>query len=72
MASESSASLHDSEREKALIWKQDLRVVPLAAFIYLLCYLDRSNIGLSLSSVTEGEKQSLELSTNVIKAMPKL
>ncbi|KAJ5438712.1 uncharacterized protein N7458_009710 [Penicillium daleae] len=45
MASESSAALEYSEREKALVWKQDLRVVPLAAFIYLLCYLDRSNIG---------------------------
>ncbi|KAJ5675755.1 hypothetical protein N7462_008652 [Penicillium macrosclerotiorum] len=32
-------------REKALIWKQDLRIVPLCAAIYLLCYLDRSNIG---------------------------
>lgn len=35
----------DLAREKALVWKQDLRVVPLSAFIYLLCYLDRSNIG---------------------------
>ncbi|KAJ5751138.1 hypothetical protein N7533_008166 [Penicillium manginii] len=35
----------DAAREKALVWKQDLRVVPLSAFIYLLCYLDRSNIG---------------------------
>ncbi|OJJ46383.1 hypothetical protein ASPZODRAFT_132477 [Penicilliopsis zonata CBS 506.65] len=32
-------------REKSLVWKQDLRIVPLCAFIYLLCYLDRSNIG---------------------------
>lgn len=32
--------------EKALIWKQDLHIVPLCAGIYLLCYLDRSNIGL--------------------------
>ncbi|RDH27136.1 MFS general substrate transporter [Aspergillus welwitschiae] len=32
-------------REKALVWKQDLRIVPLCAGIYLLCYLDRSNIG---------------------------
>jgi hypothetical protein len=32
---------------KALIWKQDLRIVPLCAAIYLLCYLDRSNIGAS-------------------------
>ncbi|XMA20057.1 hypothetical protein WAI453_012848 [Rhynchosporium graminicola] len=31
--------------DKALIWKQDLRIVPLCAAIYLLCYLDRSNIG---------------------------
>jgi hypothetical protein len=30
---------------KALRWKQDLRIVPLCAGIYLLCYLDRSNIG---------------------------
>lgn len=37
-------------REKALVWKQDLRVVPLSAFIYLLCYLDRSNIGEQLGS----------------------
>lgn len=33
-------------REKALVWKQDLRIVPLCAGIYLLCYLDRSNIGM--------------------------
>ncbi|KAJ6017991.1 hypothetical protein N7451_001370 [Penicillium sp. IBT 35674x] len=33
------------DREKALVWKQDLRIVPLCAAIYLLCYLDRSNIG---------------------------
>ncbi|KAL4965348.1 putative MFS transporter [Aspergillus stella-maris] len=32
-------------RERALVWKQDLHIVPLSAFIYLLCYLDRSNIG---------------------------
>lgn len=31
--------------ERALVWKQDLRIVPLCAGIYLLCYLDRSNIG---------------------------
>lgn len=33
------------EKERALVWKQDLRIVPLCAGIYLLCYLDRSNIG---------------------------
>lgn len=31
--------------DKALVLKQDLRIVPLCAAIYLLCYLDRSNIG---------------------------
>ena len=31
--------------DKALVFKQDLRIVPLCAGIYLLCYLDRSNIG---------------------------
>lgn len=35
-----------SAREKALVWKQDLRIIPLCAAIYLLCYLDRSNIGI--------------------------
>jgi hypothetical protein len=32
--------------ERALVRKQDLRIVPLSAAIYLLCYLDRSNIGM--------------------------
>ncbi|KAL4959695.1 major facilitator superfamily domain-containing protein [Aspergillus stella-maris] len=36
---------YDAGANAALVWKQDLRIVPLAAFIYLLCYLDRSNIG---------------------------
>lgn len=42
---ESAADGALSTREKALVWKQDLRIVPLSAAIYLLCYLDRSNIG---------------------------
>ncbi|KAL4901700.1 hypothetical protein BDW74DRAFT_187139 [Aspergillus multicolor] len=36
---------YDKEAVAALVWKQDLRILPLSAFIYLLCYLDRSNIG---------------------------
>lgn len=35
----------DKLEQKALVRKQDLRIVPLSAGIYLLCYLDRSNIG---------------------------
>lgn len=31
--------------ERSLLFKQDMRIVPLSAFIYLLCSLDRSNIG---------------------------
>lgn len=34
-----------SPASKALVRKQDYRILPLCAFIYLLCYLDRSNIG---------------------------
>jgi hypothetical protein len=34
-----------SDDERALIFKQDLRIIPLCSFIYLLCYLDRSNVG---------------------------
>ncbi|TDZ16182.1 MFS transporter prlL [Colletotrichum orbiculare MAFF 240422] len=33
------------EEEKALLWKQDKRIIPLSAGIYFLCFLDRSNIG---------------------------
>jgi hypothetical protein len=40
-----STSIEDERRVKALVLKQDLRIVPLCAAIYLLCYLDRSNIG---------------------------
>jgi hypothetical protein len=35
----------NSAFERALLKKQDIRIIPLCAFIYLLCYLDRSNIG---------------------------
>ncbi|PVI02661.1 putative MFS transporter [Periconia macrospinosa] len=35
----------DTAASTALVWRQDKRIIPLCAFIYLLCYLDRSNIG---------------------------
>lgn len=35
----------DPVLSKAIVRKQDKRIVPLCAGIYLLCYLDRSNIG---------------------------
>lgn len=31
--------------EKGLIWKQDMRIIPLSGAIYFLCFLDRTNIG---------------------------
>ncbi|RAO64239.1 uncharacterized protein BHQ10_000251 [Talaromyces amestolkiae] len=42
---QTSSVVVDAERERALVRKQDLRILPLSAGIYLLCYLDRSNIG---------------------------
>ncbi|KAJ7049731.1 MFS transporter [Mycena amicta] len=36
---------YDARADAALVRKQDLRIVPLSAAIYLLCYLDRANIG---------------------------
>ncbi|KAJ6578733.1 MFS transporter [Mycena vulgaris] len=43
--SQTDSHLHEGTNEAALVRKQDLRIVPLSAAIYLLCYLDRSNIG---------------------------
>ncbi|KAJ5589830.1 hypothetical protein N7450_003802 [Penicillium hetheringtonii] len=51
-------------REKALVWKQDLRVVPLSAVIYLLCYLDRSNIG-NAKTLNSDKGNDLMTETNI-------
>lgn len=47
-------------QEKSLLLKQDLTILPLSAFIYLLCYLDRSNIGNAriLNSSTRDDMQT--------------
>lgn len=39
--------LTDEEREmeKRIVRKIDYRLLPITALIYLLCYIDRSNIG---------------------------
>ncbi|KAI0385697.1 MFS general substrate transporter [Hypomontagnella monticulosa] len=49
-----------SSAERKLVFKQDLRIVPLAAGIYFLCYLDRSNIGNAkvLNSSTHNDMQT--------------
>lgn len=37
--------LGKSAEARRLLWKQDRRILPICCGIYLLCYLDRSNIG---------------------------
>ncbi|KAJ7321236.1 MFS transporter [Mycena albidolilacea] len=43
--SQTNSYVYDEAAEKALLRKQDIRIIPLSAAIYLLAYLDRSNIG---------------------------
>ncbi|KAI6093398.1 MFS general substrate transporter [Hypoxylon rubiginosum] len=52
--------LASSAPERKLVWRQDKRIVPLAASIYFLCYLDRSNIGNArvLNSSTKNDMQT--------------
>ncbi|KAL2064117.1 hypothetical protein VTL71DRAFT_4611 [Oculimacula yallundae] len=50
--------------DKALVWKQDLRIVPLCAAIYLLCYLDRSNIG-NAKTLNAATRNDLLTETNM-------
>jgi hypothetical protein len=42
------------------VWKQDLTIIPLAAYIYFLCFFDRSNIGNAkvLNSSTKNDMQT--------------
>ncbi|KAK4112337.1 MFS general substrate transporter [Canariomyces notabilis] len=51
---------YSEKEERALLWKQDLTILPLSAFIYFLCYLDRSNIGNAriLNSSTRNDMQT--------------
>ncbi|KAI1074543.1 MFS general substrate transporter [Whalleya microplaca] len=57
---ETNTVLASSAAERALLWRQDKRIVPLAASIYFLCYLDRSNIGNAkvLNSSTKNDMQT--------------
>lgn len=72
------ASPEQIAEDKALVWKQDLRIVPLCAFIYLLCYLDRSNIGqlpchepqIYANIFQEMPKHSMRLLTTTCLAQP--
>ena len=33
------------ERKKKVMWKLDIRLVPMLGFLYLIAFLDRANIG---------------------------
>lgn len=37
----------DPVAEKKLLWKLDLRVVPVLWFLFMLAFLDRTNIGIT-------------------------
>ncbi|KAK9774887.1 putative Major facilitator superfamily (MFS) profile domain-containing protein [Seiridium cardinale] len=55
-----STVLTSNAEERALLWKQDIRIIPLSAAIYFLCNLDRSNIGNAriLNSTTKNDMQT--------------
>ncbi|KAH8645436.1 putative MFS transporter [Xylariales sp. PMI_506] len=59
--------LTSSAEERALLWKQDKRIIPLSAFIYFLCNLDRSNIGNAkiLNSTTHNDMQTETHMSNI-------
>lgn len=50
MVAEAEARLHiDPNEEKKLLAKLDLFLMPVIMLVYLCCFLDRSNIGISFS-----------------------
>ncbi|KAJ5614746.1 hypothetical protein N7528_008400 [Penicillium herquei] len=51
----------DSEAEKALVWKFDLRILPVLAMMYLFNSLDKSNLG---NAHTAGMDDTLHLVGN--------
>ncbi len=61
-----SAALDSSAAERALLRRQDKRIIPLSASIYFLAYLDRSNIGNAkvLNSSTGNDMQTETHTTN--------
>ncbi|KAI0482688.1 MFS general substrate transporter [Xylariaceae sp. FL0804] len=53
-----------SAQERALLWRQDKRIVPLTAAIYFLCNLDRSNIGnAKILNASAGDDMQAETGT---------
>ncbi|KPI45795.1 putative transporter [Cyphellophora attinorum] len=58
------AGLSEEERKKldrALLWKLDVRLIPWLCLLYLISFLDRTNIG---NAKIEGLQQDLKMSNN--------
>lgn len=51
----------DEKAERALVWKFDLRILPLLALMYLFNALDKSNLG---NAKTAGLEKTLKLTGN--------
>ncbi|XHG05692.1 hypothetical protein AWENTII_008907 [Aspergillus wentii] len=60
-APEENASSFSLEEERALVWKVDLFLLPTMWIMYLLSYMDRTNIG---NAKISGMEQDLNLSSN--------
>ncbi|KAI1622000.1 allantoate permease [Exophiala viscosa] len=49
----------DKAVERSYLWKLDTRLIPLLSFMYLLCFMDKSNIG---NAKTDGLEKDIGLS----------
>jgi hypothetical protein len=41
----------DPKEERRLLWKIDLYIIPTVALLYLFCFIDRANVGMSKSTL---------------------
>ena len=59
-ASDTDSSRHDTDgvSDKALMWKVDIRILPIMFLFYMLSYLDRINIG---NARIQGMQEELKL-----------
>jgi len=51
----------NSVQERALLWKLDFKLIPWLAFLYLISFLDRTNIG---NAKIDGLQEDLKLTNN--------
>lgn len=59
-ASDTDSSRHDTDgaSDRALMWKVDIRILPIMFLFYMLSYLDRINIG---NARIQGMQEELKL-----------